>query len=155
MSQTVFLTKSGTANFFCPECGKSRQMDVVKFRDIKKKVKLKVTCSCKHKFSVILERRQHIRMMVNLKGVILLNGNKFPIDIIDISRLGLRTKTKGLLDLKLLDKVFIEFVLDDSSHSTITKEMIVRTICHPELGLEFVDEDHYDKLGTYLLFHFS
>ena len=57
--------------------------------------------------------------------------------------------------LKLLDKIVLEFVLDDSSHSTVTKEVIVRTMRRPEFGLEFVDRDHYDKLGTYLLFNFS
>ncbi|MCF6248711.1 MAG: PilZ domain-containing protein [Desulfobacula sp.] len=155
MTQKVFITRSGTANFFCPECGKTRQMDVTKFRDIKKEVKLKVTCSCKHKFSVILERRQHIRMQVNLKGVVLLSGKKYPVDIINISRFGLRVRTKGSLDLKLLDKVFLEFVLDDASGSTVTKEVVVRTIRQPEFGLEFVERDHYDKLGTYLLFNFS
>ncbi len=155
MAQKIFLTKSGTASFFCPECGKTKQMDITKFRDIKKEVKLKATCSCKHKFSVILERRQHIRMKVNLKGLVLLNGKKFPVDIFNISRFGLRAKARGPLDLKILDKVLLEFVLDDSSHSTVTKEVIIRTISQPEYGFEFVERNHYDKLGKYLLFNFS
>lgn len=155
MTQRVFLTKSGTANIYCPECGEIRKMDVTRFQDIKKEVKLKCTCKCKHVFSVVLERRQHIRKKVSFQGVVLFNQKKYPVDVINISRRGLRIRTMGRLDIKLLDKVNIEFILDDATNSQVRKEMIARTMRENEIGLEFLDQNHYDKLGPYLLFHFS
>lgn len=156
MVQKVFLTRSGNANFICPECGKTRPVDVNKFKDVEKEVRLKCTCtSCKHVFPVLLERRQHIRMAVDLEGSILLGEKKYPVKVMNISRYGIRVRTRGALDLKLLDQITVEFVLDDSQQSNVRKEVIIRTMFPPEYGLEFVEKDHYDKLGPYLLFHFS
>lgn len=154
-AQRVFQTRSGNANFSCPECGALRTMDVSKFQDIDKEIKLKCTCKCKHVFSVVLERRLQIRKKVNLNGEVLLDQKRYPVDIINISRHGLRIRTRGRLDISLLDKVVIDFVLDDSTHSRVSKVMIARTMRENEIGLEFVDGDHYDKLGSYLLFHFQ
>ena len=155
MTERVFLTKSGTANIACPLCGEVKQMDVSKFRDSKKEVRLKCTCKCKHAFSVILERRLQARKQVFLQGVVLRSEKQFPVDILNISRMGLRIKTKDPLDIKLLDRVNIEFELDDATRSLVRKKMIARSIRKNEIGLEFVDRNHYDKLGPYLLFHFN
>ena len=155
MAQRAFITRSGTANFSCPECGKNRQMDVTRFREAQKEVKLKCTCKCGHVFSVILERRLDVRKKVSLPGVVHLNRKRYPVDVINISRLGLRIRTRGRLEINLLDKVNIEFVLDDAANSTVRKEMIARTMRENQIGLEFVDDKHYDKLGPYLLFHLS
>ena len=155
MTQKVFLNQSGKASFSCPECGKTRQMDVSKFKNIGKEVKLKVTCACKHKFPVILERRQYIRKQVALKGKIYLSDGQYHVQVINISRYGMRIKTNGALNINLMDKVILEVQLDDATQSIVKREMIVKTIKIPELGLEFVEKNHYDKLGSYLLFHLS
>jgi hypothetical protein len=151
----VFLTKSGTANISCPECGEMKNMDVQKFVGVDKEIRLKCTCKCKHVFSVLLERRQHVRKKVQLKGEALLSSKRYPIDIINISQFGLRIRTRGRLDINLLDRVNIEFVLDDAAGSTVRKAMIARSMRKNEIGMEFVNHNHYDKLGSYLLFHFS
>lgn len=151
----VYLTKSGTANISCPQCGEQKSMDVKKFAEVDKEVRLKCTCKCKHIFSILLERRLHVRKDVFLTGEVLLNKKKYPVDIVNISRTGMRLRTKGRLNVNLLDKINIEFVLDDSTHSIVRKETIARTMRENEIGLEFVDRNHYDKLGAYLLFHFS
>ncbi|MBU1341838.1 MAG: PilZ domain-containing protein [Proteobacteria bacterium] len=155
MTQKAFVTKSGKANFSCPECGKVRQMDVSQFNNVKKEVKLKCTCSCKYVFSITLERRIHIRKKVDLKGNILLGKKKYPVTIVDISRFGLKIRANGILDLKIEDKVVIEFTLDDAQESTVSKDVIIKTIKQTDIGVAFSSLDHYDKLGTYLLFHFS
>ncbi|MCK5164607.1 MAG: PilZ domain-containing protein [Desulfobacula sp.] len=155
MALKVFITRSGNANFSCPECGQTRQMDVSKYRNVDKEVKLKYTCTCKHVFSVILERRKHVRKDVNLNGEIILGNKRYPVNVKDISRLGLKIRTKGILDLHLQDKVAVEFILDDAGGSRVSKEVIIRKIDQADLGVEFVSHDHYDKLGTYLLFHFN
>ena len=155
MVQKVFITKSGTANFSCPECGKVKQLDVSRYNTVEKEVKLKYTCTCKHIFSVILERRKHIRKMVDLPGLLILGNKRYPITVIDISRVGLKIRTKGTLDLNLDDKVVLEFVLDDPGGSKISKEAIVKKINQTNIGVEFLSQTHYDKFGAYILFHFK
>jgi hypothetical protein len=151
----VFLTKSGKANFTCPECGHIRQMDVTKFKKMDREVKLKCTCKCQNVFSVILERRRHIRKKVHLPGELLMGKQKYPININDISKVGLKIHTKDVLDLDVEDKIILEFILDDTDNSKVSKEVIVKKINQTQIGGKFSSKDHYDKLGTYLLFHFD
>ncbi|NOX34375.1 MAG: PilZ domain-containing protein [Deltaproteobacteria bacterium] len=155
MTQKAFLTKSGKANFSCPECGKTRQMDVSRFTNVEKEVKLKCTCTCRHVFSVVIERRMHIRKKVDLSGALLFGNKRHPVKVVDISRLGLKLRTKGLPDLNPGDRVVIEFTLDDAWNSLVSKEVNIKKINQKDIGVEFSSRDHYDKLGTYLLFHFS
>lgn len=154
MVQKVFMNKNHMATFFCPECGKTRQMDVFKFRHIDKEIKLNYTCICKHKFSVILERRQSVRHKISLKGHIIKGLKKSAIIVVDISRFGLKIQCIEQLELKVGEKIFVEFILDNLELSKIYKGVIVRTISSGELGAQFESSDHYDKLGPYLLFHF-
>jgi len=155
MPQKVFATRSGKANFTCPECGKVKQMDVSRFRNVDKEIKLKCTCICTHTFSVILERRKYIRKAVNLDGSCHHDNEWYPVKVIDISRLGLKIKIEAGLNVSPGEKLVIDFVLDDADGSRVSKEVIIRTVPKTALGVEFLSQDHYDKLGTYLLFHFS
>jgi len=155
MALKVFMNKKKMATFTCPECDKIRQMDVSKYYKINKPIKLKYTCTCKHKFSVILERRQHVRKKISLKGHIIGNLKKIPILVLDISRFGLKIKLIEKFEVTVGEKIRIEFTLDDREQSKIYKGVIVRSVFSGEIGVEFDSSDHYDKLGTYLLFHFS
>jgi len=155
MAQKVFITRSGNASFSCPECGKIKQLDVSRYNTVDKEVKLRYTCTCKHVFSVILERRKHIRKKVDLPGTLILMNKKYPINVTDISRIGLKIRTKGLLDLHLKDKVVIEFVLDDPGGSKVSKEVIIKKMKQTNIGVEFCSQNHYDKFGAYILFHFK
>ncbi len=130
-------------------------MDVSRYVKINKEVKLKCTCTCTHVFSVTLERRKHLRKIVNLKGNAIFEKKKYPINVIDISRLGLKIRTKEVLNFKPEDTVMIDFILDDATASSVSKEVVIRTINETDIGVEFLSLDHYDKLGTYLLFHFN
>lgn len=155
MVQKVFATKSGKANFSCPECGKGRQLDVSRFSDVKKEVKLKCTCVCKHVFSIILERRQHIRKSVDFGGNLTFNNKTYPVKIVNISRLGLLIRTRNILEINIDDNLVVRFTLDDVGNSTVTKQVIVKKIHKTDIGVEFSSRDHYDKLGSYLLYHFN
>ena len=155
MTQKIFMTKNMEAVFSCPECGNEKKMDVAKFTHVDKEVKLKVTCKCSHVFPVILERRKHVRREVNLPGNLIKGGEKYLIQVIDISRLGLKICMEEIMNLKLDDKVFIDFILDDAGKSRVSKEVIVKKIDKKYIGVIFLSDDHYDKFGAYLLFHFD
>ena len=152
MTQRAFVTKRGRANFTCPECGATKQMDVSKFKEIDKRVKLKCTCVCKHVFSAVLERRQHVRRSVELDGELVYRDLKAHIKVVDVSRIGLKIITRTVLDLETGSKVIVKFTLDDVTRSQVTKETIIKSINDTQIGLEFVSSDHYDKFENYILF---
>jgi len=155
MTQKIFLTEKKKARLFCPECGKTKLMDITKFSHIDKEIKLKITCKCSHVFSVILERRKHVRRSVHLPGVLSIGSKKHIIKVIDISRLGLKVRTEEVVKLNLDDKAVIEFILDDAGKSKISKDVVIKKIDEEYIGVTFLSQDHYDKFGTYLLFHFD
>jgi len=155
VSSKIFLTKSGKAGLLCPECGKTKLMDIERFIHRDKEVKLKITCKCSHIFSVILERRTHPRKQVVLIGVLIAGKKKYPIVINNISRQGLQIRTEKNLDLNLDDKVIIEFILDDVGKSRISKKVVIKKIDQQHISVVFLSQEHYDKLGVYLLFHFD
>ncbi len=154
--QKVFLTEGMKARFSCPKCYKERQMDVSQFSSAQKEVKIKCVCSsCDCEFSVILERRKHIRRQVNFDGTLSHLQDSWPVKIIDISRLGLLIVTQDFLELDPGQKVVLKFRLDDAMQSRVTKDLVVRGSVGKEIRVEFMSQDHYDKLGPYLLFHFN
>ncbi|MBU1196372.1 MAG: PilZ domain-containing protein [Proteobacteria bacterium] len=155
MVQKVFLIGDSKAKFSCPACGKERKMDVSKFSAAQKQVKIKCVCSCKHEFSVVLERRKHVRRKVDLEGLLTFQNDTWPVRIMDISRLGLLISIPEELELATGQKIVVTFKLDDATQSRVEKELIVRSVVGKEIGVQFLSQDHYDKLGPYLLFHFS
>ena len=155
MTPKIFLTKSGKAGLLCPECGKTKLMDIERFSHRDKEIRLKITCKCSHIFSVILERRKHVRIGVNLPGVLIAGKKKYSMVIIDISRMGLKIRTEKVLDLNLDDKVIIQFILDDVGKSRISKEVVIKKIDQQHISVVFLSQEHYDKFGVYLLFHFD
>ncbi len=155
MIRKVFITRSGSASFACPECGKIRRLDVSRYNAEEKEVKLKYTCTCGHIFSVILERRKHVRRKVDLPGVLIMGEKKYPVNVIDISRMGLKIKTRRILDLHPEDKAVVAFTLDDVGESRVSKDVVIRKINQAAVSVEFLSHEHYDKFGPYLLFHFG
>jgi len=155
MAEKIFLTKNAEAVVLCPECGKTKMIDFERFIDADREIKLKVTCKCSHVFSVILERRKHVRKQVDFHGGLINGSKKYSIDVIDISRMGLKLRTEEVLDLNYDDKVVIEFILDDADGSKISKEVIIRKIDKEYIGAEFLSQSHYDNFGKYLLYDFG
>jgi len=155
MIERIFLTQSSNAVVLCPECGKSKSMDFAKFIEMDRVIKLKVTCKCSHVFPVILERRRHVRKEVSLQGDLIFDDKNYAISIMDISRMGLKLRTKEVLDLHPDDKVVVEFILDDAGGSKISKGAIIRKIYQEYIGAEFLSQSHYDQFGKYLLFNFD
>jgi hypothetical protein len=155
MTIKIFINSNLTANFICPECGKSELKDVSKFIGHKTTVKLKYKCKCKHSFSVILERRRSIRKEVNLKGEILYNSGKYAITIEDISKHGLKIKLSEILPFTKEGNINIRFILDDPNKSNIQTEVKIKKIISPvNIGCEFLSFQHHGNLGKYFLFYY-
>jgi hypothetical protein len=156
MIPRIFINSNLTATIPCAKCGQSYQKDVSKFIGHETQVRLKYKCKCQNSFSVLLERRRFIRKEVRLSGSIIVNQEKIPITIVDISKHGIRLKLLNNISLKLDDVIEIDFTLDDSNRSKISKNVRIKRFMPPiTIGCEFLTEDHSGNLGKYFLFNFN
>ena len=46
MSEKVYMSSTKMATFICPKCQKSKTVNVSKYADLDKKVKVSVKCPC-------------------------------------------------------------------------------------------------------------
>lgn len=154
--EKVFIGDNNRATFRCPRCDKSKTTDVSRYKDIQKAVRVKCSCPCGHSYTVLLERRKHIRKNLNLVGTYVYeNGQEQGrMTVLDLSRSGMKIKLNFKPNMQIGDKLLLTFNLDDAQHSQVQKEVVVRSIHDTVLGVEFTSQEHYDKLGSYLLFNF-
>jgi c-di-GMP-binding flagellar brake protein YcgR len=157
----VFTGSSHQAPFLCEACGKQVVKDVSRFAALDQKIQLRWTCACGRPNSVMLERRRFIRKNVNLAGVYSFKNRDgrslcAAVTVLDISQRGLRfrpVQDHRQAPLQPGQRLSIRFTLDDQFKTAIDREVIVRKINGEMVGAEFISDDHYDKLGAYLLFH--
>ncbi len=154
MIQKVYVSSDKKATFSCPQCGLVKEKDVSKFLDIKATVKLKCKCVCGHAYPVVFERRRHIRKEVNFPGSFVRGKEAGNLFVKNISRTGLNLKMNLKTSLKVGDKFVVKFSLGSFPNSEVEKEVIVRNVIPPMIGVEFISKDHYGKLGAYLLYDF-
>ncbi len=150
----IFVT-SGSATFSCPKCDKSRTADVSKIISKKAIIKINCRCKCGYAFKAILERRKYFRKSIELKGTCQSENDMRPVvvSVVDISRSGCKISLDNENNTFLKnEKIYIEFNLDDTSHSLITKTAIIRSNKDGVIGAEFESINEYDKIGQYLMF---
>jgi hypothetical protein len=159
MNEKVFINRDDSATFVCPQCRRSKTVDVSHVIKADRSVKVKCRCTCGHAYAVMLERRRHYRKPANLPGVYthLADGKQVdrgPMNVIDLSRNGLKLQPvfgtqRGF---QVGEKLLVEFQLDDRTKSQLKKEVVVRTVTPQFVGTEFVSDNFYENaLGFYLL----
>ena len=152
----VFMNEKNIATFVCPKCQKIKTADVSEYKDIDRAVRVKCRCSCRHSYSVLLERRKYYRKMTDLPGVYLFEGEyRTPMTVKDLSRNGLKFELKGKRHLMVGDTLFVEFPLDDGKKTFIRKEIVIKMVTGRLIGAEFCDimpGNPVDKaIGFYLI----
>lgn len=158
MAEKVFISKNNTANLICPKCETSKTENISEYLNAKEPVQLKHQCRCGYLHTVLLERRERYRKTVNLSGeydVAFSTGQsaRGPMTVKDISRAGLSflVNEDEKQNFVVGDKLLIKFHLDDNQKTLIRKEVIVRNIRGPKIGVEFSSVDLYDRaLGRYM-----
>lgn len=154
-SQKVFVTEDDVATFACPSCGKVKHVDVSRYKNHKKAVKLKYKCRyCQTISSFFLERRLHYRKTVNFKGSYEHQGKKGFMIITDLSRYGVKLKLYSIGSITVGDRLNLEFILDGGEYLKIKEEVIVQNIVGKNIGAKFVSTNHYGKFGNYIAYHF-
>jgi len=147
----IYVNGNNEATIVCHSCGKWRRANVARYLGLNKPVKIK--CSCEAVFSVTFEKRRFYRKEVNLYGTYSMHGmDEEEVFIKDISRGGLGFMiNRGTVEKG--DTLSVEFVLDDKARSTISENVIVRSVRDGFIGVEFVNPCERTKkvLGFYLL----
>lgn len=166
MAQKVFIGSNNMATFVCPQCEKSRTVDVSRYQNLERASKVKIRCSCGHTYSVELDKRKHYRKETQLTGmyihIVSSLGDNFSeevgkgiITVLDLSRTGLRFKLNVPPSFGPGDKLMLEFRLDDAKRTLVRKEVVIRNIRELVAGAEFTHHDPSDPsekaIGFYLM----
>jgi hypothetical protein len=156
MTEKVYITNQQMATFVCPQCSRSKTVNVSKYATVNKMIKVGVKCPCGHSYVAILEKRKQYRRETNLPGsyIHFIEGrpsNKGTLTVEDISASGLKLKINVSQTFSIGDEMEVEFNLDDRNRTQIKKMVIVRNKIGPHLGVEFGPTEALDKaLGFYL-----
>ena len=156
MTEKVYITSKQMATFICPQCQKSKTVDVSKYANLDKIVKVNVSCPCGYRYTSILEKRKKYRKETNLPGsfVRLVDGRRVGgglMNVKDLSTSGLKIHTNARHNCAVGDVILVEFSLDDTHRTLIKKKVIVRNIIGDHIGTEFAPTEAIDKaLGFYL-----
>jgi hypothetical protein len=159
MITKIFVNEENKALFNCPECGRTKTVDVSKYMTIDKFVRGKIKCSCEHVSSFELERRKQFRKSTNLQGRFEVLENDQAIDrgkmvVVDISVGGFGLKLNVPRLFQVGDELSVEFRLDDKQRSLIRKKVVIQSIRDKDVGVKFVyldDNDDSDQaIGFYL-----
>lgn len=156
MTEKVFITDDNRATFVCPNCEKTKTVDISQYKSLNRAIRIKLKCSCGHSHTVFLERRKHYRKETNFPGKYtqIISGegkSSGMMTVKDLSRSGLKIKLNVRSNLKVGDRLMVFFHLDDRNNSLIRKEAVIRNINDSFIGVQFCQADEYDKiLGFYL-----
>jgi len=156
----IYVNDNEKGTLICGKCGKTRVVNLSDFKNIGKP--LKVKCSCGHFFFVSLEFRKFYRKSTHLSGeYVRLSNNvtkgleKGIMTVEDLSRTGLRFRTKISHNIRVADMLRVRFILDDAQHSEVHKSAIVKWVMNYFVGAEFGDFDAFNEtnrtLGFYLM----
>lgn len=157
MMDRVFISSKGTATFICPQCQKAKLVDVSKYVDCDRKVRVNVKCPCGHSYRAILEKRKQYRKKTNLPGTYshIVDGRKVRkgwMTVRDVSATGFKLELTSETALSVGDHLEVEFRLDDAPRTLITKRVVIRNIRGRTVGTEFPATETAGKaLGFYLL----
>jgi hypothetical protein len=156
MTEKVFITSQQMATFVCPKCSRSKTVNVSKYANLDKLIKVNVKCPCGHAYTSILEKRKRYRKETNLPGGYIHIAEGRPVNrglmtVTDVSATGLKLKLNVSQNCAIGDHMEVEFHLDDRNRTLIKKRVIVRNINGPLVGVEFEPTEALDKaLGFYL-----
>ena len=156
MSEKVYITSKQMATFSCPQCTRTKTVDVSQYATLDKMVKVNVKCPCGHAYKAILEKRKQYRKETSLPGtyVHFIDGqpqNRGLMTIEDISTSGVKIKLNVKQNFAIGDQIKVEFHLDDAQRTLIKKTVIIRNQREQFIGAEFAPFETVDKaLGFYL-----
>ena len=160
MAEKIYITSTKMATFVCPECHKSKMVNVAKYADLDKKVKVNVRCPCGYAYTSILEKRKRYRKETNLPGSYsrYIKGKLMDSGLLivkDLSTIGMKLQIDADNDCEVGDVIQVEFHTDDAQRAFIKKKVIIRSINGPIIGTEFAPTEGIDKALGFYLFNYK
>lgn len=150
---TIHVDGDGTAAITCPVCSNQKRTSVATLKH--KKHVLKVRCTCKTVFRVLLNHRSHYRKSVNLSGTYTTlyqyDQCKGLAQITNLSKGGVQYRVVGLNRLHPGSIIDLDFQLDNKQRSPIKKQALVRYAHDNIVGCEFVDTGDPDRALAFYL----
>ena len=155
MVEKIFIPPNKKAEFVCPKCKKTKLVDISRYRNLAKASKIKCKCPCGHSYTAIFATRKNYRKTTNLRGVyihIVSNiGDDFceeigkgVFTICDISTNGVQIKLNTEQAFAVGERLLIEFNLDDPKKTSISKDIVIKSIHGIDIGAEFFTVDPSD-----------
>jgi hypothetical protein len=160
MAEKIYITSTKMATFVCPECHKSKTVNVAKYADLDKKVKVNVRCPCGYAYTSILEKRKRYRKETNLPGSYsrYIKGKLMDSGLLivkDLSTIGMKLQIDADNDCEVGDVIQVEFNTDDAQRAFIKKKVIIRSINGLIIGTEFSPTEGIDKALGFYLFNYK
>ena len=156
MTQKVYMTSKQMATFSCPQCARSKTVDVSQYATLEKIIKINVKCPCGHTYKAILEKRRQYRKETNLAGtyIHLIDGqprDRGLMTVKDLSTSGMKLQLNVKQNFAIGDQLQVEFHLNDAHRTLIRKTVIIRNQREQFIGAEFAPFETVDQaLGFYL-----
>ena len=147
----IYVDDAKIARVICHKCGLNKNIDVTKFKDTNKR--LRVKCRCGGIFQLTLEFRKHYRKEVQLVGEYFFQkkverGN---ILIENISGTGIRFSTVNPNNFCKDDTVELKFTLDNPMRTEIQGLVKIIWVNDRNIGAQYINQRYFmSKLGFYL-----
>ena len=156
MEQKIIIDNLDTARLACPECQRTKTLQLSEYKLIKRQTRVKYKCNCGHTYLAILQKESRPQQDTMLAGTFSSEGNIPCSGKMTIKRLnskGITLKTN--VEQKILPglNLILEFVLDDPKQSIVRKQARVLARNGRYLTAEFTAAEHHDNLGPYLFFN--
>jgi hypothetical protein len=156
MEQRVKISSLDTARLTCPECRRTKTIQLSEYKLMKRITRVRFTCSCGHVYLATLEKKAGQDKDTHLCGTYVSRGQIRSAGKMVIKRLnsiGLTLMTNLEQQIPAGVTLVLEFVLDDAKQSVVKKEVTVLARKGKYLTAEFTEKEHYDNLGPYLFFN--
>jgi len=135
--EKVFVCRTNEVKIICPKCELEKNINVFKFKDTHKR--LKVKCKCGEEFRLALDFRKYYRKKIQLAGECFIHekNERDDILIIDISMTGINFTTFKPHNFSEDDSVELKFNLDNPTKTEIQTTVRIKWINDRNIGAQF------------------
>ena len=135
--EKVFVGRTNEVKIICPKCELEKNINVFKFKDTHKR--LKVKCKCGEEFRLTLDFRKYYRKKVQFAGECFIHekNERDDILIIDISMTGINFTTFKPHNFSRDDTVELKFNLDNPTKTEIQTTVRIKWINDRNIGAQF------------------
>ena len=153
--KTIYANHQEQWTLVCEQCGKTKVLNVSDRKQIGRL--LKVKCGCGHVFFIRIEGRKYYRKPTMLPGTYVKIGEHISqgletgtMMVEDLSKTGLRLRTKIKHTIQVEDIIRVRFHLDDARHAEVNKLAVVKWVDAYGVGATFLDFDAYNDTNRAL-----